>query len=113
MEATPSALHFMSSLAAELKQLGSARISQWGMPCMGDFHPTCPKCNKLMNRGHMPDHAYGDARVLQAVWAPGDPEPRRFQTGIKADPDAQIHSLHIGAWHAASSSSMRGLPNVR
>jgi hypothetical protein len=57
---------------------------------MGDFHATCPKCGKFMNRGHMPDYSYSDAIVLQAVWAPGDPKPRRFQTGIKADFDAQI-----------------------
>jgi hypothetical protein len=57
---------------------------------MGDFHPTCPKCSKFMNRGHIPDYAHGDSVVLQTVWAPGDPQPRRWQAGIKADRDAQI-----------------------
>lgn len=57
---------------------------------MGDFHPTCPKCGKFMNRGHLPDYANGNVVVLQAVWAPGDPEPRRFQTGIKAHPGTEI-----------------------
>lgn len=57
---------------------------------MGDFHPTCPKCSTFMNRGHIPDYANSSVVVLQAVWAPGDPQPRRFQTGIKVDPDAQI-----------------------
>jgi ribosomal protein S27AE len=58
---------------------------------MGDFHPACPKCGTFMNRGHMPDYANGDVIVFRAVWAPGDPEPRRFYlSGIKADPDNQI-----------------------
>jgi hypothetical protein len=58
---------------------------------MGDFHPTCPKCSTFMSRGHMPDYANGDVIALQAVWAPGDPKPRRFyMTGIKANPNEQI-----------------------
>jgi hypothetical protein len=60
------------------------------MDRMGDFHPTCPKCNEFMDRGHIPDYAHGDVMALQTVWSPGDPVPRRFQTGIKADRDAQI-----------------------
>jgi hypothetical protein len=48
---------------------------------MADFHPQCPKCGKTMDRGHIPDAAYG--MVLQAAWASGDPEARRFIGGIK------------------------------
>jgi hypothetical protein len=57
---------------------------------MGDFHPTCPKCSTFMDRGYIPDYANSDVVVLQAVWTPGDPRPRRFQTGIRTDPGAQI-----------------------
>jgi hypothetical protein len=48
---------------------------------MADFHPRCPKCDKLMDRGHLPDAAHG--HVVLSSWAPGDPEPRRFFGGIK------------------------------
>ena len=55
---------------------------------MGDFHPQCPKCDKPMDRGHVPDVAHG--AVLQAGWAPGAPEPRRFIGGIKYRADEVI-----------------------
>ena len=48
---------------------------------MGDVQPTCPKCSTGMERGHVPDAAYGE--VLQTRWSRGDPEPRRFIGGIK------------------------------
>jgi hypothetical protein len=48
---------------------------------MPDFHPRCPKCDKPMDRGHIPDAAQG--QVLQSSWAPGEPESRRFLGGIK------------------------------
>lgn len=57
---------------------------------MGDFHPKCPKCDVFMNRGFVPDYANANMVVLCAVWAPGDPRPRRFQPGIKVDTDTQI-----------------------
>ena len=61
------------------------------MDSMGDSHPTCPKCDAFMDRGHLPDYAHGDVVVFQAAWAPGDPEPRRFfLSGIKADAEAHI-----------------------
>jgi hypothetical protein len=47
---------------------------------MADFHPVCPKCDKPMHRGHVPDAAHG--RVLQSSWAPGEPKTRRFLGGI-------------------------------
>jgi Domain of unknown function (DUF6487) len=48
---------------------------------MGDFHPRCPKCEKSMDRGHIPDLAHG--AVQQASWAPGEAIARRFLGGIK------------------------------
>ena len=48
---------------------------------MGDFHPRCPKCQKPMERGHVPDASHG--QVLETSWAPGEPERRRFVGGIK------------------------------
>ena len=52
---------------------------------MPDFHPRCPKCDKAMDRGHIPDVAHG--AVLQLSWAPGEPAARRFIGGIKYDAD--------------------------
>lgn len=48
---------------------------------MSDFAPRCPKCDKVMDRGHVPDVAHGV--VLKASWASGDPIPRRFIGGIR------------------------------
>jgi hypothetical protein len=48
---------------------------------MADFHPTCPKCGKLLERGHIPDIAHGHALI--SSWAPGEPVNRRFFGGIK------------------------------
>ena len=55
---------------------------------MADFHPRCPKCDKLMDRGHIPDAAHG--QILQSSWAPGEPEARRFVGGIKYRADEVI-----------------------
>ena len=52
---------------------------------MADFHPRCPKCDKLMDRGHLPDAGPGHWQL--SSWAPGNPEPRRFFGGIKYDAD--------------------------
>jgi predicted nucleic-acid-binding Zn-ribbon protein len=43
--------------------------------------PRCPKCQKSMEEGHVPDVAHG--QVWQAKWAPGAAETRRFFGGIK------------------------------
>ena len=48
---------------------------------MADFHPQCSRCGKAMSRGHVPDVGHG--MVLQASWAPGEAEPRRFIGGIR------------------------------
>jgi hypothetical protein len=48
---------------------------------MTDSHPRCPKCQKPMDRGHVPDAAHG--RTFQSSWAPGEAEPQRFLGGIK------------------------------
>jgi hypothetical protein len=56
---------------------------------MADFHPRCPKCEKLMDRGHLPDAAAG-GQIQIGAWAPGDPEPRRFVGGIKYHADRVI-----------------------
>jgi DNA-directed RNA polymerase subunit RPC12/RpoP len=48
---------------------------------MTDSRPRCPKCQKPMDRGHVPDLAHG--QILQSNWAPGEPERRRFFGGIK------------------------------
>ena len=47
---------------------------------MADFHPRCPKCERPMDRGHIPDLAQGAVR--QSVWAPGE-AIRAFFGGIK------------------------------
>jgi hypothetical protein len=48
---------------------------------MADFHPQCPKCATVMDRGHIPD--IGQGMVVQSSWASGDPEFRRYVGGIK------------------------------
>jgi hypothetical protein len=48
---------------------------------MADFHPRCPKCDKPMDPGHVPDVAH--CQVLRSCWAPREPEVRRYLGGIK------------------------------
>jgi hypothetical protein len=48
---------------------------------MADFHPHCPKCEKPMDRGHIPDLAHGAVRP--STWAPGEAVKERFFGGIK------------------------------
>ena len=48
----------------------------------------CPKCQKRMDPGHMPDVGYGV--VTQSTWSIGLPEKKRFLGGIKYDKKAQI-----------------------
>jgi hypothetical protein len=48
---------------------------------MADFHPRCPKCDRPMDRGHVPDLSHG--QVMESSWAPGEAEGRRFLGGIK------------------------------
>ena len=43
----------------------------------------CPKCQKTMERGHLPDIA--ESHVVQTAWARGAPERRRFIGGIKVN----------------------------
>jgi predicted nucleic-acid-binding Zn-ribbon protein len=50
--------------------------------------PRCPKCQKAMEEGHVPDVGYG--QVTQAGWARGAPEQRRYFGGIKANPKEQL-----------------------
>jgi hypothetical protein len=55
---------------------------------MTTFKPMCPKCDKPMQLGHLPDVAHG--MVLQASWSEGEPVPRRFIGGIKYAAQMQI-----------------------
>ena len=55
---------------------------------MRDRQPTCPKCSRPMERGHVPDVGHG--QVFQARWARGDPEVRRFIGGIKWKQKEQV-----------------------
>ena len=48
---------------------------------MADFHPRCPKCEKSMDRGHIPDLAHGAVRP--SAWAPGEAVGQGFLGGIK------------------------------
>ena len=41
----------------------------------------CPKCQKTMEEGHVPDHGHNSA--TQSGWAHGPPERIRFFGGIK------------------------------
>lgn len=55
---------------------------------MADLKATCPKCDRAMERGHVPDVTQG--QVLQTRWSRGDPESRRFFGGIRWTPAEQI-----------------------
>ena len=55
---------------------------------MAGADPKCPKCNRAMERGYVPDSGYG--QVLQARWSRGDPEKQRFLGGIKWKSKQQI-----------------------
>jgi hypothetical protein len=48
----------------------------------------CPKCQKRMDPGHIPDVAHGS--VDPAGWTLGLPVPRRFLAGIKYNKKAQV-----------------------
>lgn len=48
---------------------------------MPETMPRCPKCQKSMEEGHVPDVGHG--QVWQSKWAPGAPEQRRYLGGIK------------------------------
>jgi hypothetical protein len=48
---------------------------------MVDTAMHCPKCQRPMEKGYVPELTYG--AVLQSAWTPGEPIPRRFMGGIK------------------------------
>ena len=52
------------------------------------FSPICPKCDKPMEVGHVPDMSHG--QVLNTTWQPGAPETRRFIGGIKWKRNDQV-----------------------
>ena len=41
----------------------------------------CPKCQKTLEEGHIPDIGYGQATA--SAWAPGSPDRLRFFGGIR------------------------------
>ena len=48
----------------------------------------CPKCQKTMEEGHIPD--VGRNTATQTAWSHGRAERRRFFGGIKFKPKEQI-----------------------
>jgi DNA-directed RNA polymerase subunit RPC12/RpoP len=48
----------------------------------------CPKCQKTMEEGHVPD--LGRNYATRSVWSHGLAEPRRFFGGIKFSSKEQI-----------------------
>jgi hypothetical protein len=50
--------------------------------------PECPKCQKKMETGHIPDVGYGV--ITQGTWTSGAAEQRRFLGGIKYDKKRQV-----------------------
>jgi len=50
--------------------------------------PRCPKCQKTMERGHIPEK--GRNQVTQTGWSQGAPEHQRFFGGIKFRPKEQL-----------------------
>jgi hypothetical protein len=51
-----------------------------------------------MHRGHLPDYSRGDVIAQLAVWNRGDPVPRRFQRGVRPDPN---HEIPLAAYRCA------------
>jgi len=50
--------------------------------------PRCPKCQKTMERGHIPDR--GRNQVFQSGWSHGEVQRQRFFGGIKFRPKEQF-----------------------
>ena len=48
----------------------------------------CPKCQRKMEPGHIPDMGHGI--ILQSSWTQGPPERRRYLGGIKYNKKAQV-----------------------
>jgi DNA-directed RNA polymerase subunit RPC12/RpoP len=48
----------------------------------------CPKCQKTMEEGHVPD--IGRNSATRSAWSHGLAEPRRFLSGIKFNRKEQI-----------------------
>ena len=65
--------------------------------------PRCPKCQKTMERGHIPDTAHG--QVVETAWARGAPEARRFFGGIKVNTKEQLPLARSDAPVAGTWSS--------
>ena len=65
-----------------------ARTAGLGMTGMPQTTPRCPKCQKTMERGHIPDR--GRNQVYQTGWSRGGPERQRFFGGIKFRPKEQL-----------------------
>jgi len=55
---------------------------------MAQSIPRCPKCQKTMERGHIPDIA--ESHVVQTAWARGETERRRWVGGIKVNTKEQL-----------------------
>jgi predicted nucleic-acid-binding Zn-ribbon protein len=55
---------------------------------MPEITPRCPKCQKTMERGHVPDVGHG--QVVVPGWTQGAPERQRFFGGIKYRPKEQL-----------------------
>ena len=55
---------------------------------MAQTTPHCPKCQKTMERGHIPEK--GRNQVTETGWSPGAPEHQRFLGGIKFRPKEQL-----------------------
>jgi DNA-directed RNA polymerase subunit RPC12/RpoP len=55
---------------------------------MGQASYRCPKCQKTMEEGHIPD--IGHDHVTPSAWSHGLAEPRRFFGGIKFESKEQI-----------------------
>jgi predicted RNA-binding Zn-ribbon protein involved in translation (DUF1610 family) len=67
------------------KTAGMPRSKEKPM-AQASFH--CPKCQKTMEEGHIPD--VGRNRATQTAWSHGRAERQRFFGGIKFKPKEQI-----------------------
>lgn len=69
--------------------------------------PRCPDCTVGMDPGFMPDVGHNGV-VIQGLWHPGDPEPRKLlgfiSAGVKLD---QKNCLKIVAYRCPQCGLLR------
>jgi predicted RNA-binding Zn-ribbon protein involved in translation (DUF1610 family) len=75
-------------MMAEDTRLAKTTVARSKEKPMAQGSFRCPKCQKTMEEGHIPD--VGRNRATQTAWSHGRAERQRFFGGIKFKPKEQI-----------------------